>query len=266
MIIDGRAIAGRLLTNLKQEIKSLPRAPTLAVIVMGNDPSSAAYIKQKTLKSKEIGANCQVIELDDNTSEKELQNKVNELNNDKDINGIIIQRPLPPHINPEPVNEWVVPEKDVDGFNSKTMFIPPIALAVLEILKSINITPQNKKIVVIGRGETGGKPIANNLIQNGAIVTICHSKTPNISEFTNQAEIVISCVGKYIVRREMLNRNTILIGVGMHKNEEGHLRADYNEEEIKDVVMYYTPVPGGVGPVNVACLLTNLVKASKNSL
>lgn len=263
MKIDGKAIALKILDELKKEIQEKKLAPKMAVIILGADPSSLAYIRQKKLKSVYIGAICEVTNFDLALQGHALQNLVNKLNKDKNIHGIIIQRPLPPHLNSQEVGGWVTPQKDIDGFNSQTKFIPPISLAILEILKSINIAPQGKKVVIIGRGETSGKPIASNLIQNGAIVTICHSKTPNISDFTQKADIVISCVGKpNIVRRGMLNKDSILIGVGMHKNEEGKLRADFDEEEIKDSVKYYTPVPGGVGPVNVACLLKNLVTSS----
>lgn len=264
MKIDGKLISQKILDDLKIEIQEKKLTPKMAVIILGNDPSSLAYIKQKRLKSEYIGAKCDVIRLPKTTTKENLKNIVDKLNNNKNIHGIIIQRPLPPHLNSQEVGEWVIPQKDIDGFNSQTKFIPPISLAILEILKNKNISPQGKKVVIIGRGETSGKPIASVLIQNGAIVTICHSKTPNISDFTQKADIIISCVGKpNIVRREMLNKDSILIGVGMYKNEEGKLRADYNEEEIKDFVKYYTPVPFGVGPVNVACLLKNLVDSVK---
>jgi methylenetetrahydrofolate dehydrogenase (NADP+) / methenyltetrahydrofolate cyclohydrolase len=263
MLIDGKQIAQNILDNLKIEIQEKNITPKMAVIILGSDPSSLAYIKQKQLKSEYIGAKCEVTNFDLATQGHALRSYVDKLNNDQTTHGIIIQRPLPPQINSQEVGEWVIPEKDIDGFNSQTKFIPPVAQAILEILKSVNTYPQDKKIVVLGRGETAGFPIASNLIQNGAIVTICHSKTPNISEFTKKADIVISCVGKpNIVRREMLNKDCILIGVGMHKNEEGKLRADFIEEEIKDYVKYYTPVPGGVGPINVACLLKNLFKST----
>lgn len=265
MKIDGRQIAQKILDDLKKEIQEKKLSPKMAVILLGNDPASIAYIKQKEIKSAKIGAECSVARCHPATQGDTLRNIVDKLNKDKNIHGIIIQRPLPPHINSQQqVGEWVVPEKDIDGFHSQTKFIPPIALAILEIFKNININPQGKKVVIIGRGETSGKPIASNLIQNGAIVTICHSKTPNISDFTKKADIVISCVGKpSIVRREMLNKNCVLIGVGMHKEGE-KLKADYSEDEIKNSVKYYTPVPGGVGPVNVACLLQNLVKCQNN--
>lgn len=273
MKIDGKAIAQKILDDLKKEIQEKKIVPKMAVILLGSDPASIAYIKQKQLKSEYIGAKCLVTRRRLDLQGDALRNIINKLNKDKTIHGIIIQRPLPSHLDSQQIGEWVIPEKDIDGFNTQTKFIPPIALAILEIFKKININPQGKKVVIVGRGETSGKPIAANLIQNGAIVTICHSKTPNISDFTKKADIVISCVGKpNIVRREMLNKDCLLIGVGMHKNEEdlprealakwGKLKADYNEEEIKDFVKYYTPVPGGVGPVNVACLLKNLVNSS----
>jgi len=263
MKIDGKVIAQKILDDLKTEIQEKNISPKMAVIILGTDPSSLAYIKQKQLKSEYIGAKCEVTKFNLALQGHPLRSYIDKLNKDNSVHGFIIQRPLPAHLNSQEIGEWVIPQKDIDGFHSQTKYIPPIALAILEILKSINISPSGKKVVIIGRGETSGKPIASNLIQNGAKVTICHSKTPNISTITNSADIVISCVGKpNIVRHEMLNRNCVLIGIGMHKSEEGKLRADYDEDEIKNYVKYYTPVPGGVGPVNVACLLKNLVNSS----
>jgi methylenetetrahydrofolate dehydrogenase (NADP+)/methenyltetrahydrofolate cyclohydrolase len=268
MLIDGRAIAKKILDRLEEEIRNQKLKginPTFAVILIGEDPASQAYVNRKQKSASQIGIVCQVHKLPSDTKENKILELIGKLNSDKDVHGVIIQRPLPPQISAQKVGERVNPQKDIDGFHPQTKFIPPIAEAVNEILKSVNVDPKNKKVVVIGRGETAGLPIANILIQKGAIATVVHSKTRNIPFFTKKADIVISCVGKpNIVTTEMINNNTVLIGVGLHRESDGKLHGDYNEEKIARVVKYYTPTPGGIGPVNVACLLKNVIIATQN--
>ena len=226
---------------------------------------------------------------------KQLVELVGRLNKDPSIHGIIIQRPLPIDITREELDLLVVPKKDVDGFNPQTRFDPPIAKAIERILfwvygdetdrlvhwsigdlEHFYRWLRSKPILVIGRGETAGKPIAKFLKKKGAQVTIAHSKTENLTELCQMSNIIISCVGKrtilrstegsrnngaWIVRHQMITNKTVLIGVGLH-SENGKLNTDYNSEDIKDIVAYYTPVPGGVGPVNVACLMENVISAT----
>lgn len=270
MIIDGTKLTQTILNDLKLKVQNLrPKGvhPAFAVILVGENPASIAYVKRKQKIAERIGVNFNLYKFKENVSEEKLLERIDLLNKDGNIHGIIVQLPLPQHLDAYKTEERVDPKKDIDGFHPQTKFTPPIAVAVLEVLKSINVDPKDKKVVVIGRGETAGKPIANILIQKGAKVTVAHSKTANIPFFTRQADIVVSCVGrKNTVTPEMVNKNTILIGVGLHRGPNGKLYGDYDEEKIAKKVAFYTPTPGGMGPVNVACLLKNVVKASSEDI
>ena len=269
MLIDGSKLAQKILDDLHLQVQNLYTKkvhPGFAVILVGNNPASIAYVKRKQKAAEKIGITFHSYLFDNNVSEDTLFDTIDLLNQDKDVHGIIIQLPLPKHLDEEKIVNRVDPEKDIDGFHPQTEFIPPISLAVLEVLNSIDINPKDKKMVVIGRGETAGKPIANTLIQKGAKVIIIHSKTKNVPFFTKQADIVISCVGRTnVVTPKMVHKKTILIGVGLHKGKDGKLCGDYDEEIIAKKVAFYTPTPGGMGPVNVACLLRNVVLAASNS-
>lgn len=305
MIIDGRIIASSIKDSLKEKIAALRSQsiiPHLAVILVGNDPGSQTYVKQKQKIGEELGIKISLFNIDSakNTPgvasklgfprgegiKKELINIVQKLNSDPLVHGIIIQRPVPLDISKEELNLLVIPQKDVDGFHPKTQFTPPIALAVLKILEYIFVTAKsqmhaiasicyqrentlllwlkNKRILVIGRGETAGKPIAETLQKMGLKIVIAHSKTTQLDQLVKLADIVITCVGRAnIVRRNMVSDKTVLIGVGLHR-ENGKLKTDYNQVEVANKVAFYTPVPGGVGPVNVACLFENLILAAKS--
>lgn len=270
MLIDGSKLAQKILDDLHLQVQNLHTKkvhPGFAVILVGNNPASITYVKRKQKTAEKIGITFHSYLFDNNVSKDTLFNTIDLLNQDKDVHGIIIQLPLPKHLDEEKIVDRVDPEKDIDGFHPQTEFIPPISLAVLEVLNSIDINPKDKKIVVIGRGETAGKPIANILIQKGARVSVIHSKTKNIPFFIKQADIVVSCVGKAnIVTPEMVHKKTVLIGVGLHKGEEGKLCGDYDEAKIANKVAYYTPTPGGMGPVNVAYLLRNVVNAASGNI
>lgn len=243
MRIDGRAIADKILANLA----GASGTPTLAVIQVGNDEASTTYINQKKKAAERIGAHLIHKQYPNNVTAQELKRTIERFNNDSSVHGLILQRPVS-HVS---LYKYIDRKKDVDGFLPNSLYTPPVAAAVLTILKEIHEKPRN--CVVVGRGETAGKPIADVLRKNGWKVTVVHSQTENPSEVIKKAHIVISCVGKAkVITKNMVHKDTILIGVG---------RGDYDEDEIKDTVAYYTPTPGGVGPVNVACLMQNLVKA-----
>lgn len=295
MKIDGRLIAQGLKEKLKIKVSSLKKEgifPHLAVIILGEDPSSLAYIRQKILTAEDIGVKISVINLPpDNV--KRLKEKVQQLNNDKSVHGIIIQKPVPLDLPREELNQLVTPAKDVDGFHPQSPFLPPISLAILKILEYVyQIDAKNKenshnfqnwlkkkKILIIGRGETGGKPIADTLFKNNIKFSVAHSKIIDLKALCLKSDVIISCVGKSknilrqqngvakyvpVVRRDMVTNKTILIGVGMHTEVDNKIRTDYNLEDISEKTGYYTPVPGGVGPVNVACLFENLIKAVRS--
>lgn len=275
MRIDGKVIAHDIKEELKKQVFRLRRKniiPHLAVILVGNDPSSLIYIKQKKKVGEKIGVKISIYNLECTINKKRLVNLVNKLNKDKTTNGIIIQRPLPLQIEKEELDRLVIPRKDVDGFHPDSLFLSPVALAVARILEWVKSDKKNsesllqwlkkQKILVIGRGETAGRPIAEFLRKNQIKFIVAHSQTDNIKQLCLSSDIIISAVGKpNIVRRDALTTKTILIGVGLHPEEE-KLQTDYNQEEIAPKVAYYTPVPGGVGPVNVACLFENLLKAA----
>lgn len=252
MQIDGKQIAEDILTTLKQEVQKLSAIPTLAVVQLGDNPASLAYIRQKKKAAENIGA--RVIISNDIAD-------VARYNIDLQIHGLIVQRPVPS----DTLRYAVIPRKDVDGFEPYSPFDVPVALAVWTIIQSTGKTP--KTFAVIGRGETAGAPIARYLEKQNCATSIIHSQTPNPVEIMRRADCIISCVGKdRVLTKEHIKPGAILIGVGIWRNENGKLRGDYNEEEIADSAGAYTPTPGGVGPVNVACLMQNLVKACKMNI
>lgn len=266
MEINGRAIAKEILGELAikvQKLKEKGVVPALAIILVGEDTQSISYIEQKEIKAAKIGIEVKVFKLNSNISENELIEQVNKLNEDPSIHGIIIQRPTP-NIASEKLNEAVIPKKDVDGFNPKSLFEPPIAEAVIKLLKPVEPDFANKKIAVIGKGETGGGPVIRTLQKMGADLSIIDSKTNEPGLITQNADIIISTVGKpNVVRSDSIKKGSILVSVGLYKGEDGKMHGDYDENDIKNVASFYTPTPGGVGPVNVACLLSNLVKSAE---
>jgi methylenetetrahydrofolate dehydrogenase (NADP+) / methenyltetrahydrofolate cyclohydrolase len=264
MKIDGVIIAQEILDSLKNKIAENKTTPHLAIIIVGDDPASKAYVRQKVLKAEEIGIKTTLVALDSGIEEEELLTEIKKLNNDDSITGIIVQKPLPKQIRNEIVNETINPSKDIDGFNPAAKFTPPISLSVLEIFIRIykNLDHiKNKIIVILGKGETGGKPIKETLEKIGCNVILIDSKTKNSNEILKTANIVISAVGKKeIVNPQDLQEDVVLIGVGQHE-ENGKFFGDYSEESIQSIASFYTPTPGGIGPINVAMLLKNLVEA-----
>lgn len=272
MKIDGKAIAEQILNKLTHELtdrKVKGRVPTLAVILVGDNPASLAYIKQKQKAAEGIGAKLVLSAESLEFSKNQLRKLILKYNNDHSVHGLIIQRPLPKELgNVVDILNSVKPEKDVDGFLPNSPFSVPVSLAVQEILRTTHVQNlQQKRIVVVGRGETAGKPIADFFMNQKCKVIVIHSQTPNPKDVIRKADIIISCVGKErVVTKDMIKPRSILIGVGIWRDSAGKLHGDYEENEIKDIASYYTPTPGGVGPVNVACLMQNLVKACSVSL
>lgn len=262
MIINGREIAQKILSGLKNKVQKLNVKPHLAIILVGNDPASISYIEQKDLKSEQIGAKTTVINLESKIQNSELKEVIKKLNEDNSVHGIIVQRPLPPQIDSKAISQAIDPKKDVDGFHPQSEFDPPISLAILEILKSESL--KNKNTVVIGKGETGGQPVIQMLKKMGINPTAIDSKTENPEILTKNADIIISAVGKPdVIKPDMIKKGAILISIGLHKGTDGKLHGDYNEEEIKDIASFFTPTPGGVGPINVAMLLKNLISNAR---
>jgi len=268
MKIDGKVLADKILNDLSLEVVKLKEkgvTPTLAVIQIGDDHGSTAYIRQKQKSAEQIGVTLILSHQSSVISHQKLQSIIETYNADPAVHGIIVQRPLPKTLHASNI----LPSKDVDGFLTHSPYPVPVAEAVLTIFKQMQLTGPGpvRKIVVIGRGETAGKPIAEALIKRGYDISVVHSQTPNPDEIIKTADIVISCVGRpHVVRRHNIKKETILISVGLSRDSEGKLHGDYEEDEIEDIASFYTPTPGGVGPVNVACLMANLVKAASKLL
>lgn len=277
MKINGRVIAEQIFEELKIGVKKLRKkniTPRLAIILVGNDPSSIAYVKQKELKAKEIGIKTIIKRFSSEISQNDLITTIQQFNNDSNIHGIIVQQPLPTHINVEKIINSVNHEKDVDGFHPNSHFQMPIAMSVLEILKKVYIyTPRvqsqfrdwlkKKKIVVIGKGETGGKPVITMFGKMKIPHILIDSKTENPQNLTKKADIIICAVGKpNIIKPQMLKNGVALIGIGISRERSAKLTGDYDQDKIENIASFYTPTPGGVGPVNVAMLLKNLVEAA----
>ena len=278
MIIDGKKIAETLRQKLKKEIieikSSFKSVPGLTVILIGEDPASKIYVKNKEKFSKEIGINSEVIKYPENIEEKEVLNKIIELNKNKKVSGILVQLPLPKHINKQKVIETILPEKDVDGFHPINVGnlssgydskIPCTPLGCLILLKEVEKNLSGKHAVVIGRSNLNGKPMAQLLLKENCTVTITHSKTKDLKSQCNKADIIIAAVGKpKLVKGDWVKKNAIVIDVGINKTSDG-IVGDVDFNEVSKVARAITPVPGGVGPMTIACLLRNTVECFKRA-
>ena len=277
MIIDGKKIAQEILDNLKKQTKKLKKEniyPKIAIVIVGDDPSSIAYIRQKKIKADIIGAKISTTRFPLNIITPDIIKAIHEFNNNEKIHGIVIQQPLPKNISLKNIIAAIDPKKDIDGFLPNSHFQVPIALAVLKVLEKIYMnTPEiksrfvewlkAKKIVVIGKGETGGKPVIQMIEKMKIPLTVIDSKTENPEMITKNADIIISATGKAnIIKPQMIKRGVVLIGIGISRSESAKLMGDYDQNEIKNIASFYTPTPGGIGPINVACLLKNLIKAA----
>ncbi len=271
-IIDGKKIAEELKQELKKEILALGKkgiVPRLAVILVGEDNASQIYVKNKERVAKEIGINSQIIKLGDKTSQKELEEIIKKLNQDKNIHGILVQLPLPAHLDEKRIISLINPAKDVDCFHPENIgkmfldnakFLPCTPAGILELLKRSNISVSGKKAVIIGRSNIVGKPLALMLLAENATVTICHSKTKNLKAETLQADILISAVGKAgLITADMVKKGATVIDVGINRNAEGKLVGDVDFKEVSKIASAITPVPGGVGPMTVIMLMKNVI-------
>jgi len=271
-IIDGKIVSKLVKDNIKSIIESKKISPSLAVILVGNDPASLTYVRNKTKECLEIGISPKDYHLPEDTSEEKLLELIGNLNKDNDIDGILVQLPLPKHINTNKILNAISPYKDVDGFHPEnvgklmigTPFIEPCTpKGVIRLLEHYGISVEGKRAVVLGRSNIVGKPMAIMLLHRNATVTICHSKTKDLSEITKQADILVSAIGiPNSVKADMIKKDAVVIDVGINKVEENgksKLVGDVDFENVKEVASYITPVPGGVGPMTRAMLLENTV-------
>jgi methylenetetrahydrofolate dehydrogenase (NADP+)/methenyltetrahydrofolate cyclohydrolase len=280
LIIDGKAAAREVQKHIKEEVEGLERrwgiTPGLAVVLVGNDPGSQLYVKNKERACKEVGIQSNEHFLPATISEKELLSLIHQLNRDKSVNGILVQLPLPAHIRAERILEAVSPHKDVDGFhpvNQGTLllggdgFKPCTPMGIMKLLETVGCDPKGKNAVVIGRSNIVGKPVALMLLAKHATVTICHSRTANLRDETGRGDILIVAIGKAgLVRGDWIKPGAVVIDVGVNRLPSGKLTGDVEFESAKERASAITPVPGGVGPMTICMLLYNTLKATKDAL
>lgn len=275
-LINGKQIAKEIRMELKQEVEQLKNKglqPGLAVILVGNNPASETYVRGKIRASEEVGIHSRLIRMNDTIAEEELLAKVHELNGDPNIHGILVQLPLPDHIDPDKVIEAISPVKDVDGFTPINMgklvigqrgLLPCTPYGIMQMLERTGIPLEGKHAVVVGRSNIVGKPMALLLQQANATVTCCHSRTVDLPHYTRQADLIIAAVGKLgLITKEHVKPGAVVIDVGMNRNEAGKLAGDVKFEEVAPLTSAITPVPGGVGPMTIAMLMKNTVSAAK---
>ena len=278
MIIDGKKIAAELREELKKKIiefkATYKSVPGLTVILIGEDPASKIYVKNKQKYAKDIGINSEVIKYPDSVDEKTVLEKISELNKDKKISGILVQLPLPKHINKKKIIDAILPDKDVDGFHPVNVGnlssgyeskVPCTPLGCYLLLRKVEKDLKGKHAVIIGRSNLNGKPMAQLLLKENCTVTITHSKTKDLKNECKRADIIIAAVGQpKLVKGDWVKKGAIVIDVGINKTENG-LEGDVDFKEVSKVAHAITPVPGGVGPMTIACLLSNTIECFKRA-
>ncbi len=287
IIIDGKKIAGTVKSEIAEKVDVLKEkgiVPCLAVILVGNDPASVSYVTGKRKALAEVGMSDKSIYLPENISESELLRQIQELNDDSLVHGILVQLPLPKHINEEKVIQAILPEKDVDGFHPQNTgklflgmngFIPCTPHGILVLLKKMNVKTEGANVVIVGRSNIVGKPLSLLLSRKeyNATVTLCHTGTKNLSDFTRKADILIACAGRpELITKDMVKNGSCVIDVGVSRIPDSskksgfRLSGDVDFENVKEVASYVTPVPGGVGPMTIAMLMYNTLFAAENTL
>ena len=274
-LIDGKSIKKIILDELKEEVSKLEEKPKLVVIQVGNNEASNVYIKQKAKMAEHIGYGYEHIKLEEDTTTDKILEIIDRLNKDDNVNGVMVQMPLPKQIDTDIIQNAVIPIKDVDGlsdmnagllFHNKDALYSCTPYGVMELFKRYDISLEGKTAVVVGRSNLVGKPMSMMLLNAGATVMICHSKTKNLADITKKADILISCVGKAkFITKEMVKDRAIVIDVGITRDENG-LCGDVDYENVLPLTEYITPVPGGVGPMTVAMLGANVLKAYKKQI
>lgn len=277
-IIDGKLLSSEVREGLKAEVDLLKEKgiiPNLAVILVGEDKASQIYVKNKSKACQDVGIKYEEFILPTSTTMEELLNLIDELNERKDVHGILLQSPVPKHLNIDKAFERISPDKDVDGFNPINVgrlclkqdgFVSCTPAGIMKMFEKYKIELAGKNAVVLGRSNIVGKPMSLCLLNKDATVTICHSKTKKLSEITKQADILVVALGKTkFVTKDMVKDGAVVIDVGINRTNEG-LFGDVDFEDVKEKASYITPVPGGVGPMTVAILMSNVVKSAKKLL
>ena len=272
-LIDGKALAAKVKAQLIEEAKDLPRRPGLAVILVGHDPASRTYVTNKEKDCEQCGFLSYEYKLPDETSEEEVLDMIGYLNKNPKVDGILVQMPLPKHIDEQRVINAISPEKDVDAFHpfnvgrmviGNPVFLPCTPAGILEMFREYQISIKGKRCVVLGRSNIVGKPMALLLMQNDGTVTTCHTKTENLADITREADILVSAAGRRnLVTGDMVKEGVVVIDVAMNRDEEGKFCGDVDFASVSPKASYITPVPGGVGPMTRAILLKNILTAAK---
>ncbi len=280
-ILDGKYTSSVMLQNLKTEIQKYiqqgKRAPRIDILLVGDDYASQMYVNMKEKKALDLGISVNVHNFEKDINENDLVKLISQLNNDKSVDGIMVQLPMPKHINESEVLESILPFKDVDGLtstnlgklfkNDSSAIAPATAKGVIKLLDKYDIQIEGKNAVVAGRGDISGLPIAAMLQNRNATITICHSHTQNLKDVCKDADILVSSIGRAeYINSEYVKNGSVVIDVGTNRNSEGKLVGDVDFNSVKDIVGYITPVPGGVGPMTIACLFDNLIEMYKRNV
>ena len=276
IIIDGKELAKKIRANLKiecEELKNKQINPKLAVIMVGDDPASKVYVRNKSKVCEDVGIEYKEYLLSSNTKQKELIELIEKLNQDKTINGILLQSPIPANLDINEAFRTISPQKDVDGFNpvnvgklvlNQDTFLSCTPYGIMKMFEKYNIDLTGKNVVILGRSNIVGKPLMHCCLNKNATVTVCHSKTQNLAQKAKEADILISAIGKaQFVTADMVKENAVVIDVGINRLENGKITGDVDFENVKEKASYITPVPGGVGPMTIAMLMNNVIKATK---
>ncbi|TRM12670.1 bifunctional methylenetetrahydrofolate dehydrogenase/methenyltetrahydrofolate cyclohydrolase FolD [Lentibacillus cibarius] len=274
--MNGKELSQTIREELKSEVLQLKEngiIPHLTVIIVGDDPASRSYVRGKEKASKETGISSDIIELPSSTTEKNLLEKIEELNNDETVHGILVQLPLPDHINEQEVIESISPTKDVDGFHpinvgkmmtGNSTFLPCTPYGILTMLKAYDVSIEGKHAVIVGRSNIVGKPVGQLLLNENATVTYCHSRTKNLTDFTKEADILILAMGRpNSIHGEHVKDGAVIVDVGINRMADGSLTGDADFPSVAEKASHITPVPRGVGPMTITMLLKNTIMATK---
>lgn len=269
--IDGKQISAQIKDELKERVEKENLEVTLAVIQVGNDPASTVYVGNKKKACEYIGIRSLAYELPEETPEEELLQLIKELNDRDDVNGILVQLPLPAHMDEDKVIQTILPKKDVDGFHPQSVgalsigqpgFVSCTPAGVIQLLKRTGVEINGKECVIVGRSNIVGKPMALLMLRENATVTVCHSHTKDLKEVTKRADILIVAIGKpKFITKEYVKDGAVVIDVGIHRGADGKLCGDVDYDDVAPITYAITPVPGGVGPMTIAMLMNNCVEA-----
>ena len=270
-LLDGKKVKEKILNDLKKDIVMLERPLGLVVVQVGDDPASSVYVRQKEKMAETLGYTFRHVKLSGDVTEKDLLIEINNLNNDDLVDGILVQMPIPKHLNSKIIQNAISPYKDVDGLTDINMgklvhnedcLIPCTPKGIMSLLKYYKIDVEGKNVVIVGRSDLVGKPLASLMINNHATVTLCHSRSRDLHKITKKADILVAAVGKpNLITKDYIKRGTVVVDVGINRLKDGTLCGDVDFNDVKDKVSYITPVPGGVGQMTVAELAENTYKA-----